>query len=199
PPLDDLPPLDKSKALADPNDPPGQQRRVGPGLRRIAEKTTADWAIKWIRSPRAFRPDTRMPHFFGLANNHPTQRSDNQPITDECQLSKKQSGFPDAEVRAIAYYLFKASDGYLNNVKDAHKAGVWQKEKELRQEFLQLDQERRDNPTSVPKENDAELPPEKPVKDLIALPPANRSKLTKDQLAAVLAYFADRERQFKAR
>ena len=46
-------------------------RKVGPSLRRISEKTNADWLRRWIKSPRTFRPDTKMPHFYPGRNNLP--------------------------------------------------------------------------------------------------------------------------------
>ncbi|MFO0863622.1 MAG: c-type cytochrome [Gemmataceae bacterium] len=84
----------------------GQLRRVGPSLVRLAEKTNPEWTAKWIREPRAFRPDTKMPHYFGLSNNDPSL------------LPEDQKKFPDAEIQAITHYLFKLSD---NQVKEAGK------------------------------------------------------------------------------
>jgi len=43
--------------------------KVGPQLNEIAVKTDKRWARKWIRNPKNFRNDTRMPRFWGLANN----------------------------------------------------------------------------------------------------------------------------------
>ncbi|HEX5137297.1 MAG TPA: c-type cytochrome [Planctomycetota bacterium] len=43
--------------------------KVGPPLDQIATKTTKEWALRWVRNPKDFRPDTRMPRFFGLSNN----------------------------------------------------------------------------------------------------------------------------------
>ena len=42
--------------------------KVGPDLRGLAGKVTPEWALKWIKSPRVFRPSTRMPHFWDLTN-----------------------------------------------------------------------------------------------------------------------------------
>lgn len=42
--------------------------KVGPDLRAIGGKLTPEWTIKWIKSPRSFRPSTRMPHFWDLTN-----------------------------------------------------------------------------------------------------------------------------------
>ncbi len=42
---------------------------VGPDLTQIAAKTGPDWAHAWISDPKAFRPETTMPRFFGLSNS----------------------------------------------------------------------------------------------------------------------------------
>ncbi|MCZ6727767.1 MAG: c-type cytochrome [Acidobacteria bacterium] len=42
--------------------------RTGPSLNRVASKTNAGWAYKWIESPRDFHPTTWMPHFFFEGN-----------------------------------------------------------------------------------------------------------------------------------
>jgi mono/diheme cytochrome c family protein len=198
PPLSDLTPFERAKATADANDPPGTMRKVGPGLRRIAEKTTPEWVAKWIRSPRGFRPDTRMPHFFGVTNNHPNQLSDAQP--GESQLSSSQAGLPDAEIQGMAFYLSKASQSYLAGLGELQKMSSAQKQaqQQLRAAFQRLDEARRDNPKLVPLANDPELPPDTPIEKLLTLGEADRAKLHKDQLAAVLAYFQDRERQARA-
>lgn len=44
-------------------------RKVGPNLQHIASKVSSDFLYKWIRSPQEFRPQTRMPRFFDLANS----------------------------------------------------------------------------------------------------------------------------------
>ena len=69
PALEWLSPTEQDKAKADPLNPPGTYRKVGPSLRRIAEKTNEEWARRWIQQPRGFRPDTKMPHFYNLSND----------------------------------------------------------------------------------------------------------------------------------
>ena len=69
PALEYLTPAEQDKAKSDPLTLPGTYRKVGPSLRRIAEKTNQDWVRKWVHAPRGFRPDTKMPHFYGLSNN----------------------------------------------------------------------------------------------------------------------------------
>jgi cbb3-type cytochrome oxidase cytochrome c subunit len=66
---------------------------VGPNLAHVKSKVKKDWILRWILDPHAFRPDSRMPRFFGLTNN----------------------GAPEdwpknyAEAHAIVHYLFAKS------------------------------------------------------------------------------------------
>src|SRR4029079_16796819 len=52
---------------------------------------------KWINNPRGYRPDTKMPHFYNLSTNSKEYLAANAP---------DQKDFPDAEIHAIAFYLF---------------------------------------------------------------------------------------------
>lgn len=72
----------------------GTMRKVGPGLRHFASKTTAGWAESWIREPKSFRPETRMPQFFGLTN----------------QQDKEAAKFQPIEIAGIAAYLLEKSE-----------------------------------------------------------------------------------------
>ncbi len=69
------------------------ERQVGPSLRGIASKVSKDWTLKWIKNPHAFRPDTRMPKFYGLTNND----------------AKEDWPKNHAEIHAITTYLFAKS------------------------------------------------------------------------------------------
>lgn len=69
------------------------ERTVGPNLSHVASKVTKDWVLKWIKNPHAFRPDSRMPRFYGLTNND----------------SKDDLPKSHAEIQAIAHYLFARS------------------------------------------------------------------------------------------
>jgi hypothetical protein len=111
PPLEALSPEERAKRLSDPTNPPGTMRKVGPNLARIAEKTNEEWARQWIKSPRSFRPDTKMPHYYGQPNN-----------SGEA-LPKAQEEFPDAEVTAITHYLFASSRDLLKQIGDHGKDG----------------------------------------------------------------------------
>lgn len=121
PPLDDLTPAERSEILADTQNPPGTMRKLGPSLYRLTEKTNQNWTRKWIQAPRSFRPDTRMPHFYGLSNNR------KEVLPDD------QKDFPDAEVSAITHYLFAESDSYLQG-KDRYRVTSLERIKELEEE-----------------------------------------------------------------
>jgi len=45
---------------------PGKQRKVGPSLRFVKHKLDPAFLYDWIREPKHFRSETRMPQFFGL-------------------------------------------------------------------------------------------------------------------------------------
>ncbi len=122
PPLEWLPAAEQAKMRNDTQNPPGTFRKVGPGLRRLTEKTTSDWVSKWIKDPRGFRPDTKMPHFFGLSTNSPST------------LPEDQKAYPDAEIVAATFYLMDESQRYLQG-KDFTREVV-EKQVKDRQEWL---------------------------------------------------------------
>jgi cytochrome c2 len=76
-------------------------RKPGPSLDGIAEKTTPEWAFRWIAHPSRFRSTTRMPTFFYQRNMiGPTV-----PAAEREQNIKYQ----DAEIHSIVTYLFARS------------------------------------------------------------------------------------------
>jgi len=79
----------RAAAAADPTKVPGRMRKVGPALAHIGTKTDADWIQYWTEQPSRFRPNTRMPQFFNLSNQHDEMAARLQPV----------------ELRAIASYL----------------------------------------------------------------------------------------------
>jgi cytochrome c2 len=70
--------------------------KTGPNLAKIASKTTNDWTWKWINSPRDFRHNTWMPHFFNITNNNDAK---------SVQRTKQ-------EIHSITEYLFSNSESY---------------------------------------------------------------------------------------
>ncbi len=65
------------------------ERQVGPNLAHVGTKVSKDWLLKWIKNPHAFRPDSRMPRFFGVTNNN----------------APKDWPKNHAEIHAITHYL----------------------------------------------------------------------------------------------
>jgi len=128
PPLEKMSAAELARVTADPNNPPGNLRKVGPSLYRLSEKTNKEWVVKWLRAPRAFRPDTKMPHYYGLTNNNPHQLSDE--FKGPSQLPKEQKDLPDTEIHAIAHFLFTQSNSFLEDVKKHHAADAAVKAKD---------------------------------------------------------------------
>jgi mono/diheme cytochrome c family protein len=67
-------------------------RKVGPDLTKVASKTNPEWAYRWIKEPRAFRP-TRMPQVWDVR-------------VDETADQKARN---DAEANAVTAYIFEKS------------------------------------------------------------------------------------------
>ncbi|HET7435765.1 MAG TPA: c-type cytochrome [Thermoanaerobaculia bacterium] len=76
-------------------------RKPGPSLNGIAEKTTPEWAFRWIANPSRFRSTTRMPSFFYQRN----MVGPAIPARERAQNVKYQ----DAEIHSIVTYLFSHS------------------------------------------------------------------------------------------
>ena len=131
PALDWLTATDQDRAKADPTNPPGAYRKVGPSLRRLAEKTDEEWARRWIQSPRGFRPDTKMPHFYNLSNDdlaalEATAAKD----ADGKIIDRGQMDFPAAEIHSIAHYLLAESRQNLEG-KDTYRIALQDRLKDL--------------------------------------------------------------------
>ena len=69
------------------------ERQVGPNLSHVGSKVSRDWMLKWVKNPHAFRPDSRMPRFYGVTNNN----------------APKDQPKSHAEIHAITHYLFAKS------------------------------------------------------------------------------------------
>ena len=78
----------------DPGAKPGTFRKVGPGLRHYAAKTSRGWTEQWVKNPRDFRPETRMPQFFDQPNQQDGQAHNLQPV----------------EIAGVVEYLFAKSE-----------------------------------------------------------------------------------------
>src|SRR4029079_12734350 len=65
--------------------------KVGTDLRHVTAKLSPAYINTWIWAPKAFRPSTKMPHFFMLENNS---------SPEELKRTKQ-------EARAITEYLVR--------------------------------------------------------------------------------------------
>jgi len=102
---------EEAKKIADdPKAVAGQMRKVGPSLRHVADKTTEGFLSYWTEEPKRFRPTTRMPQFFDLANQDDAHAVKFQPVelagiaqflmqkSTPVELMKPQAGYqPNAE------------------------------------------------------------------------------------------------------
>lgn len=77
--------------------PAEQKRQVGTDLRHVSDKLSPAFINTWVWAPKAFRPSTKMPHFFMLENNS----------SDEELRRTRQ------EARAITEYLVRSSTPML--------------------------------------------------------------------------------------
>lgn len=71
-----------------------ERRNVGPDLAHVVSKTTPEWAARWVKDPKSFKPSTFMPRFWNLENN----------------LDSEVGTRNDTEVAAIVAYVFDRAD-----------------------------------------------------------------------------------------
>lgn len=76
-----------------------QLNKVGPNLTKLDEKVSRDWVAKWIKSPKKFRHDTKMPSPFGQEN----------------QRSPEMQSWNDAEIYAMSSFLVSENGGKKSN------------------------------------------------------------------------------------
>ena len=79
---------------------PGTYRRVGPSLRYIKQKLGEDFLVDWIREPKHFRPNTKMPQFFGLWDHLEGADRD---------LAKS---YEEVEIQSMVAYLMDRSEPF---------------------------------------------------------------------------------------
>ena len=97
-------------------------RRVGPDLSNIAAKLKPAFLQQWMFEPQAFRPSTRMPHFFGQENNG--SESANQFDPDPVLRT-------ETEVAAMSAYLMAVSKDWAPIAKPADVQGDVERGREL--------------------------------------------------------------------
>jgi len=90
------------------------RKKIGPDLRRITSKIPDKaWAYHWIQDPQGFRPDTRMPSFFGQSNNSDAE-------------SLKRS---EQEILAMMEYLYHHSEPYEMDTDNVAQGNIRKGEK----------------------------------------------------------------------
>jgi cytochrome c2 len=117
--------------------------KVGPNLKRVAEKLSPEFVASWIRNPNAFRPSTKMPHFYhqmdkGYYGEGPKDEFEFgvEPEGSKYSHAHKLENLAEAEIVAMTHYLMKTSQAYVADPKtnklDSVKAtGDAKKGKEL--------------------------------------------------------------------
>jgi len=70
------------------------QAKSGPNLKKVNEKLSEDWVAKWVKNPRHFRYNTRMPAIFEQPN----------------QETEEVTEYNNAEIAGITEYLFNGKD-----------------------------------------------------------------------------------------
>ena len=63
---------------------------AGPSLKKVNKKLKRNWVSKWIKNPKHFRHNTRMPAIFEQDN----------------QETEQISAYNDVEIAGITEYLF---------------------------------------------------------------------------------------------
>jgi cytochrome c2 len=72
-------------------------RKVGPDLSTVSGKLTQDWVKKWLRNPKDFKSEARMPKFWFNTNN--------SGVINGVDWDKRNI----AEINAVTAYLFSKS------------------------------------------------------------------------------------------
>ena len=80
-------------------DTPGLMRKVGPSLRHVGTKLSEAFLYDWIREPKHFRQNTKMPQFFGLWDH----------LQDDPESLEKSQRYEPVEIMGIVTYLLDSS------------------------------------------------------------------------------------------
>ncbi len=103
--------------LAD-TDTPGAMRPVGPSLRYLSHKLSKEFVFSWIQNPRDFRPQTKMPRFFGL-DEHLLQKevSEGEAFGNTVDEPAHTHKMEAIEIRALTEYLLTSSQPFIQAVQ----------------------------------------------------------------------------------
>ncbi len=89
-------------------DPVAWERRFGPDLSRIGSKAKPEWIYQWIRNPRAYNPDTRMPDLRLTPEEALDITAYLMTLTDDSPVAERASAprpHPEARDRTLLAYL----------------------------------------------------------------------------------------------
>jgi hypothetical protein len=84
---------------------PGKLRKPGPSLRYMSSKLDSQFTYDWIRNPQNFRPNTRMPRFFGLWDH-----LENKDAAGSLEMSKQREPI---EIMGTVAYLNAFSQNFV--------------------------------------------------------------------------------------
>jgi hypothetical protein len=82
---------------------PGSLRKPGPTLRYVRSKLDPVFTFDWTANPRNFRPDTRMPRFFGLWNH----------LDEEPESKHLAQDLEPIEIHGIVQFLNAYSQSFV--------------------------------------------------------------------------------------
>jgi hypothetical protein len=82
---------------------PGSLRKPGPTLRFVKSKLDPEFIYDWTANPRNFRPDTRMPRFFGLWDH----------LNEEPQSKELAKELEPVELHGVVSYLSQHSQSFV--------------------------------------------------------------------------------------
>ncbi len=85
---------------------PGTMRKVGPSLRYASQKLDDVFLYDWLKKPKNFRPDTRMPQFFGLWDH----LKDDHGHLPENEVAVK---YEPIEIRGLMAYIDSRSQTFV--------------------------------------------------------------------------------------
>jgi cytochrome c2 len=95
--------LHRTAAVLKDVEAPGALRKPGPTLRYVREKDDSVFLYDWIANPRNFRPDTRMPQFFGLHKH----------LEKEPKSLTKSHDLEPVEIHGLVKYLEHNSQEFV--------------------------------------------------------------------------------------
>ncbi len=76
------------------------RRKPAPNLSHLGSKTDFEWAYNWVMDPKSYRPETRMPRFFNLANTSDTYWTERNKVEAESIVTYLFDNTTDIELES---------------------------------------------------------------------------------------------------